>query len=280
MINPINFTLPIQKIKTLNFKGNTHIETKPDSFEKSPETKLEQAKEYARTRILEFMNNTNKEYGVLISKNGEILEEIEGTESNCKISPDKLQDDCVFIHGHSVKSPLSPRDVSMLLINNIESVEAISPEGQISRMTKTELTPRVNPDTIDDELSKKVCLKFLDEFGIDYSYTEDDLADLFKEYMAYNKMDSEGLSKEDLLKRAQVFGFYDGKDLQKACENVYDTLDLYDISYMQKRKPIALIEQNKDLIDSETYTPRGIRIGNEFLSEIAKEYHLEYETDM
>ncbi len=280
MINSVNFNPNVQNIKKLSFKSARPLELKSDVFVKSNKTKFEEAKELARQKTLEHVNDDGREYGFIFSEDGEVLEEVQGDENKCVFDTEALKKGYMIIHGHPTEVPLSPEDVASLLFSNISSVEAIAPNGRISRMTKTPQTPQYIDEASAINISTKIYRKFLDEFGIDYSVKKEELIEMYKKYLTFNHMSFDDKSDEEILNQMKSIGVYDEDNPEKSYEKLGRMLSFYDMSHSEYNKQHEVIIQNNELIKNTIATPLGVRLINEALTEIADEYNLEYESNM
>ena len=274
MINAVSFINTVRTSKPLSFKG---INVEPDRFIMSNEAKLRLAEERARKNILANMQD-GREHAYLLSYDGRILAQTIGTEDACSVDLKYMDRNCVLIHGHPQNSPLSPQDViTFLTCKNLQAVEAISSDGKISRLTKTSATA----DDYDYfeagfDISYRFCLNILDGLGIDYRDNKSNLIKygrkLLEKYFGNMVLDD-----EQVIKLLRELGVYKDSDLKGSCNELCKRLSIFDNNF-SKNLAQRIINENMELITNETYTPIGIKAGNDALYEIARDYNLIYDS--
>lgn len=283
MLNFLNLS-PIKNLNPVNFRGNSHsinyIQNN-DSFELS---EFEKAKISARKLILENMNSDGNEYSVTISKDGRILDTNKGTSDSVNFDRSKLENNCTVIHGHPEKVPLSPPDIKTLLVNSeIDSIEAIAPDGSISRMSKTSNTAKYEDENkVLNDLYDIACKIFLEKAGINCDETEDDIVELVTEYAAKTGIDIKNKDKKGLLNIAKAMGCFDENDIKSSYKNLSNVLFMVtnDIKYCASDKAKRLFFENKDIVFQMLSSPNELELQEMVLRAIASIYNLKYETTM
>ena len=173
MINSICSTINIGKIsnnKRLSFKG---LEVPVDTFSRT--TKADSGYEVAKNKIIQAIIDTNTEYGIILSPDGEIIDEDQGSEHKCTVRSDKVVPNSRLMHGHPKPLPLSSGDIACLLATDAKSEEAITRDGKYSRLVKqTPFKSSLPYKELYFQLEKTLCLKALDKLGIDYKFNTHD----------------------------------------------------------------------------------------------------------
>lgn len=261
MLN-ISGILPIQKNNV--YKPSFRAKSAPDktlsadTFESSAQ-KYNASLEYANNKVLTYLQGDNPiEYGVAVAKNGEILEETEGTDINCSFNDRTvLTKNCTIIHGHPTKSLLSAGDLFTLLDNDIEDVIAITKDGLYSRLSKKVGQSYYNKPG-KSELSNELEKKILDTMHISYEETPDEEQEMREKYMQMTCADAETAGKTPM---------------ERIKEYIYHFAPIYPKTVSKR------VLQNLDAINELYNSDARLEIENEFLKEQAEKYNLIYSTN-
>ncbi len=284
MLNPISFTG--LKINQTNPPSNNKavIIYKKDAFERSFEQeKLNKVLDSARENILKEIKENNREYGYVISKTGEILDENSGSDHSVRLDMDKVEKDSILIHGHPKNYPLSTKDVVCLLVSDAKSQEAYTVDSKFSRLTKK--YPQkldVSAGTLDLDFKKELYSMALEELGIDYSIKEKDVRDVANQYLSRVFSESyEDKSDEEIVSQLRKVGVELSGDLDKDHAEISKMLYFVSpySSITADRKHQAIMD-NIEVVEKFLSTDDGIEIQKKFIENIAREYDLIYETDM
>lgn len=286
MIGKISF---LGQIPTKNSEIKTpEFHTKPmenDTFVRSekPFDKKAAAIAYAKDRIIKELQDTGFEYQVVVSPDGEILDEGVGDETSCPVNKPKIMPNSELYHGHPTPWPLSADDIALLLTTDAISEKVFLKDGKFSKLTKKNAfkLPEETSD-INEKLQKEIFLMTLRELGVDYITNMDDAITMGRDYLEYNtgKMyDPSNPSEviEDLKKQ--------GIDMTKEPKEIM--AQLKDLMYYQLSaqpdkydKEQNAIKDNFNRMLKFLTTPEGIKVRQEFARKIAQDYDLIYETDM
>lgn len=271
---------PLSNLKQISFRS---LEPQKDTFTKTS-SNFEQTYDLAKDKIIKAIIDTNTEYSVVISHDGRILDENQGTEHSCKIDSRKVEQNSVLMHGHPKPLPLSSGDIACLLASNAKSQEAITRDGKFSRLTKTETSSPLLPyRTIYPQLEKSLCLKALDKLGIDYKLNKHDIATMFKDYLNYQcGANPDDISDEEAFEEMPKYGLSpDEKQIGKTYSLLTDMMWWQLMSDPHKYdKEHNTIMNNYDLVNSFLDSEEGFATRVEFIEDVAKQYNLKYESNL
>ncbi len=271
---------PFFNTKQVSFRS---AELREDTFSKTTNS-FEQTYNSAKQRIIQAIIDTNTEYSFILSGDGRILDENQGTEHSCKIDSRKVEPNSILMHGHPKPLPLSSGDIACLLASNAKSQEAITKDGKFSKLTKKNPnTPQLPYEIMYPELEKALCLKALDKLCIDYKFNKQDLANMFKDYLNYQYgRNQDEISDDEALSQMPTYGLStDDGDLNKTKKQLAEMMWWQLMSEPHKYDKehntiIANYEKVNEFLDSE----EGFKTRVEFLEEVAKQYNLEYESNL
>ncbi len=286
MIGKINFTTPLRFMSSnKNYSDLPTRTLKCDEFVRSQEPcdKKMQAYTYAKNRIIKELLDTGYEYQVVISPDGDILDEGVGDDNFCSVNVNKIVPNSELFHGHPKSWPLSVEDVAMLLYTDAISEKVLSVDGRYSKMIKK--TPfKLSLQQAAKELSeykKQMGLAALDKLGISYEITMDDVLEMARQYFDYTMCAKCSYSDEDLLCQLKQMGI----DVSQTPESIaqefadimpFDARARFDIS----GKADKLLDEKSNDIKAFLETPEGVKVRHNIDREIAKVHDLIYETNM
>lgn len=282
-------------IKNLSFSGTI----KPVSKDKKPRmgviksgsdcfihtfSPLDKAKAKAKAKIMDVLRQENLEYSFTIAPDGTIIDENKGDEGSCTLNSSKVIEGAVLMHGHPVPLPLSSGDIASLLATDALSDEAVTVDGKFSRLIKNE-SFKIDKDyrNLYFELEQQLCLKALDNLGIDYEFTSADLTNMFKDYMETNMGKSKGsVSDEEAQRVMSKLGISSKKDkLEESKKNIEQMMYYQLLSNPRKYdKKHNTIVENYPTIQEFLNSPEGIHVRHEFCRDVAKQYNMTYETNL
>lgn len=283
MINNIGSLYNIQKLSTLKQTSFRGLEQKGDTFVRTTNN-FEQAYSSAKNKIIQTILDSNTEYSIVLSKNGEVLDENQGTEHSCKIDSRKVEPNSVLMHGHPKALPLSSGDIACLLATDAKSQEAITRDGKFSRLTKKE--SQKSPLSYNElyfQLEKSLCLKALDKLGIDYKLNKHDIAGMFKDYLNYQcGANPDDISDEEAFEEMPKYGLSpEENQIDKTYSLLKDMMWWQLMSDPHKYdKEHNTIMNNYAQVNAFLDSDEGFETRVEFIEEIAKEYNLEYESNL
>ena len=287
MIGKINFVNPIL------FKGakstNSQFHTKPleyDSFVKSEKQadKKTDTCAYAKDRIIKELEDTGYEYQVVISPDGEILDESVGDDKTCGVDRSKIMPNSELYHGHPKPWPLSVNDIAMLLSTDAISEGVYTKDGNFSKLTKR-VPFKLDEKTVSAlayEYIRQMRLMALEKLGISLKANMDDVVNLGKDFLDYTTCGKYSfLDEDDLMKKLNSFGVNTSQDPERVVEDIKNMMFFEVQSNPDKyNKPARLLKEHSDEIDNFLESPEGIKIRHEFDRRAAKDYDLIYETNM
>lgn len=281
MIKPLSFAGNIQKIAPSKGKQVYNLSEKPDTFTRSTSS-LDAAKSRAAEKIIQKIIDSEVEYGFVISPNGTVLQEDEGTKGSCSVDSRKVEAGSVLMHGHPNPTPLSTGDIAVLFATNAISEEAITRDGKFSRLTKN--NPEIiNPDYrgVYFEFEKRLSLMALDALGIDYKTNQDDIITMFKDYCDGSGISLIGLSDDEIIEKMKKFDIDLSGDL-KATEKQLKDMIGFRLMFTPNKydKEHNTIVENIEAIKSYLDSDDGLMLRNQLLIDIADEYGLTYETNL
>ncbi len=245
---------------------------------------FEQTYNSAKQRIMQAIIDTNAEHSFVISEDGRILDENQGTEHSCKMDARKVEPNSILMHGHPKPLPLSSGDIACLLATEAKSQEAITSDGRYSRLTKKNPNiPQLPYVKMYPQLEKALCLKALDRLGIDYKFNKHDLANMFKDYLNYQcGANPEDISDEEALAEMPKYGLnVDDKNLEQTQKLLEDMMWWQIMHNPQKYdKEHNTIIDNYALVNEFLDSDEGFETRVEFVKEVAQQYDLEYESNL
>lgn len=282
MINSISFAGNIQNINPAKGKQSYNISEVPDTFTKSSALSLSSAKSKAAERIIQKIIDSEVEYGFVISPDGVILQENEGTKNSCSVDSRKVESGSVLMHGHPNPTPLSTGDIAVLFATNAISEEAITRDGKFSRLTKKN-PGIINPDyrNVYFEFEKRLSLMALDALGIDYKTNEQDIILMFKDFCEGSGISLNGLNDDEIVEKMKKFDIDLSGDLKETEKQLKDMIGFRLMFTPNKYdKEHNTIVENMDSIKSYLDSDDGLMLRNQLLQEVADEYGLIYETNL
>ena len=258
---------------------------KCDTFERTekPLDKKEIAYNEAKKRIIDELNKTGFERQIVISPDGEILDDRVGDDYSCDVDTDSIIPYSMLCHGHPVQWPLSIDDIALFLTTNAISEEAITNDGKYSKLTKKELF-KLNKNTkeVYQELEKTLGRMVLDKLNIKHEVDMDDAMDMAREFLEYVKHRSYSQSNNDeITDELKMFGIDTTQEPEQIIENLKKFMFHQVLMQPEKYdKLLRVMNENLRAIDDFLKTPDGVKIRHEINRLAAKEYNLIYETNM
>lgn len=285
MIGSINFLGQIPTIQSISKTQSHKIPEKSDCFIKSEKDadKLSQTIEMAKEKIRQILFDSNIEYGVVISPDGKLLQESSGDEKSCKFDSRKVVPDAILIHGHPEDLPLSSGDIAGLLATDAKVEEAITKDGNFSRLIKKyPFKSQKDYSNLYYELEKKLSLMALDALGIDYKLNKDDVIKMGIDYLKYITGKSyDNADSEEFLTQLNKFGIKTDGSLEDIFQSLKDAMFLQLITNPHKYdKEHNCIIENTDAISEFLDTEEGIKIRHKLVQDVADDYNLIYETNL
>lgn len=283
MLNSISFMGHVNPIsKTTG--AQAPIKTSGDDCFVRSASPLDKSKADAKAKIIDVLKQENLEYSFTIAPNGTVLDENKGTEGACSIDSRKVVKNSVLMHGHPVPLPLSSGDIASLLATDAISDEAITVDGKYSRLIKNE-SYKIDKDYRDlyFELEQQLCLKALDNLGIDYQFREADLIDMFKDYLETNMCKPKDSTTDEDAKRimSQLDISCDEDKLDESRKQLEQMMYFQLMSNPHKYdKKHNTIVENYPLVQEFLNSPDGIKVRHEFCRDVAKQFNMTYETNL
>lgn len=284
MIKPINFLGQISKI---SFKGEQHhFHTKPmncDCFIKNENSKadFESTSEYADKRIKQALDEQGIEYGFVISPEGEIIQEIEGSETKCPLDKKLIPINSAIKHGHPIETPFSPDDIAVFLSSNARSTEIITKNGKFCRLVKKgSCHPVKDFSTLHNQLDKELRLFVLDRLGINRNaYSINDVINAGRQI--FKNTPFEQLSDAELLEKLNKLGINTQRPPKEVIEDLNRLIGMNNYSQpLQNDKDFQIIKSNEAAINAVLKSEEGIKLSEALVRQVAQDYDLIYETDL
>lgn len=256
--SPIVFATP------LTFRGKSSLDKTPGEDSFCPENKkFNESMRYARNKILENLQGENQtEYGVAISKDGTILDEALGTRYQCSLDPLKMLPGAIVIHGHPDKALLSPGDALTLLANpNVEEITALTKDGTYSKLSKDTSGFKYSSKSPDlNEIYGELFEPALKYLGVSTNDTPEEVEKIFQRYAQKTATPLETARQMSLEKAKEYLRVFDGSFLMSPAKR-----------YLEYAKEVDnLFNTQPDV---------RLKIENEFLTNVAKKFGLEYTTN-
>jgi len=136
MINGITFKGQIQSTNANKNSKGIKPTLKPDSFELSDNAKFKKTYDKAKAEIIKTLKEQGTEKCFILTKDGKILTEKTGDDKEVRLNLENLPSGCTLIHGHPNYLPLSSGDIACLLCSDLSVIEAITENGDYSKMAK------------------------------------------------------------------------------------------------------------------------------------------------
>ncbi len=273
-----NYSLSPLNYVGLNPSFNALDKNLTNKDSKIDEEKIKAAKE----DIINTLKTQHIEQGYLINPDGSVHNS-KGEAYSCSINPSLIQKGGILLHGHPNKTPLSTQDVVFLLTTDAISQEAVSKDGSFSKLTKkTQFKIDKNPQALYLDLEKIIYSKVLDRLKIDYKENENDVILLADKAFGNNLfIDFTKLSYEEVLEKLNKIGIDTSLNPQEIA-NILKNQFLIPKDYNNYKydKLNNKIFENMDKIKEYLSTKEGIKLGHDFLKELADKYNMVYETDM
>lgn len=283
MIRNINAISNILITRTKTPQSKFNISFEGDSFCKA-KSKLDETIENAKKRIIDILKDSCSEFGVAISKDGELLYENKGDAHHCSIDSRKIEKDTIIMHGHPEPLPLSTGDVAILLCTPAKSQEAITKDGKYSKLIKNEpLQLQDSYTNVYPQLEKELRLLVLDKLGIEYKTNKDDIIQMFKDYLLNSGFLPENqITEEKIMEEMPKFGIsIKNEDIETSKKKLEELLYFQIIMNPKKYdKEHNTIVENYEKINTFLESEDGINCRHEFLEHLASKYNLTYQTNM
>ncbi len=283
MIKPINFTGKVGAVEnTQRRQSAPNIKLENDCFVKQP-SMTDKSVEYAKRKIIQHLKDEGKEYSIIISPKGEILDERLGDDKSVSVNPEKIVKNAIMLHGHPEILPLSTGDVATLLASDAKSEEAVMENGQFSKISKTYPMKLDTPyfDLYRD-FEKQLCIMGLDELGYDTKINEEDFLNLARTYISsIMAINCDDMVADEVYEMLGKFGVETCDDLNQNYETVLGRASMFSPHLkLDYDKAHNVIKNNYDELMEFLNSPKGKIIRHKFLERIAQEFDLKYETDM
>ncbi len=247
-----------------------------DVFEKNNITpKIQLAKE----KIIKALTDKNSELLVVINPDGSIYESM-GDDKKCEISLSAIKSNAILMHGHPEECPLSPDDVATLLLTEAISQEAITRDGKYSKLTKNHnFKLNYKPSALYEKLSLMVYKEVMDELGINYDYTKEDIIRMVKDAF---QCEQRHLTYEEALELLKTKGIKITDNLNETAEQIKENLLEYQMKYYPRQYDniYKAWKNNFNVIYKYLQSEEGKKCTNNFLKQAAEKYNLKYETNM